>query len=157
MAEPLRVLLAGGGTAGHVNPLLATAAELRAGDGAEVTVLGTEAGLERTLVPEAGYPLRIVERVPLPRRPSADLLRLPGRLAGAVRAAEAAIAESRAQAVALADVVRAGELDRLRVCAGDDCEDLVVDLSRNRSRRFCEGGCANRAHVAAYRARRADR
>jgi predicted RNA-binding Zn ribbon-like protein len=58
-------------------------------------------------------------------------------------------------AMALADVVRAGELDRLRVCAGEDCEDLVVDLSRNRSRRFCEGGCANRAHVAAYRARRA--
>jgi predicted RNA-binding Zn ribbon-like protein len=58
-------------------------------------------------------------------------------------------------AMALADVVRAGELERLRVCAGEDCEDLVVDLSRNRSRRFCEGGCANRAHVAAYRARRA--
>jgi undecaprenyldiphospho-muramoylpentapeptide beta-N-acetylglucosaminyltransferase len=99
VAEPLRVLLAGGGTAGHVNPLLATAAELRSHDGAEITVLGTEAGLERTLVPEAGYPLRIVERVPLPRRPSVDLLRLPGRLAAAVRAAGTAIDESRAQVV----------------------------------------------------------
>ena len=58
-------------------------------------------------------------------------------------------------AMALADVVRGGELDRLRVCAGEDCEDLVVDLSRNRSRRYCDAGCGNRANVAAYRARKA--
>ncbi|GAA1629549.1 CGNR zinc finger domain-containing protein [Georgenia ruanii] len=58
-------------------------------------------------------------------------------------------------AMALADVVRGGELDRLRVCAGEDCADLVVDLSRNRSRRYCDSGCGNRANVAAYRARKA--
>ncbi|KAE8765090.1 CGNR zinc finger domain-containing protein [Georgenia thermotolerans] len=58
-------------------------------------------------------------------------------------------------AMALADVVRGGELGRLRVCAGEDCADLVVDLSRNRSRRYCDSGCGNRANVAAYRARRA--
>lgn len=58
-------------------------------------------------------------------------------------------------AMALVDVVRAGDLDRLRVCAGEDCADLVVDLSRNRSRRYCDAGCGNRANVAAYRARRA--
>ncbi|WP_341360643.1 UDP-N-acetylglucosamine--N-acetylmuramyl-(pentapeptide) pyrophosphoryl-undecaprenol N-acetylglucosamine transferase [Georgenia sp. M64] len=100
MAEPLRALLAGGGTAGHVNPLLATAAELagRPG-GARITVLGTEAGLEHTLVPEAGLPLRIVPRVPLPRRPSTDLLRLPARMTAAVRAAAAAIAETDAEVV----------------------------------------------------------
>lgn len=57
-------------------------------------------------------------------------------------------------AIAVVDVVRAGELDRLRVCEATDCDDVVVDLSRNRSRRFCEGGCAARAHTAAYRARR---
>src|SRR6478752_6012495 len=51
----------------------------------------------------------------------------------------------------------AGELARLRVCEAADCDDVVVDLSRNRSRRFCEGGCAARAHTAAYRARRAAR
>lgn len=56
-------------------------------------------------------------------------------------------------AMAMVDVVRAGELDRLRVCAGDDCENVLVDLSKNRSRRFCEAGCGNRANVAAYRAR----
>jgi predicted RNA-binding Zn ribbon-like protein len=58
-------------------------------------------------------------------------------------------------AMALADLVRGGELDRLRVCAGEDCQDLVVDLSRNRSRRYCDAGCGNRANVAAYRARKA--
>jgi predicted RNA-binding Zn ribbon-like protein len=56
-------------------------------------------------------------------------------------------------AMALVDVIRTGELDRLRICAADDCDDVVVDLSKNRSRRFCERGCGNRANVAAYRAR----
>ncbi|WP_136192233.1 UDP-N-acetylglucosamine--N-acetylmuramyl-(pentapeptide) pyrophosphoryl-undecaprenol N-acetylglucosamine transferase [Actinomyces procaprae] len=90
--RPLRVLLAGGGTAGHVNPLLATAAALRdaatGGDPAtEILVLGTREGLEERLVPEAGYPLAYVPRVPMPRRPTGDLLLLPRRLRGAVAAA----------------------------------------------------------------------
>ncbi|WP_432995472.1 CGNR zinc finger domain-containing protein [Dactylosporangium sp. CA-233914] len=58
-------------------------------------------------------------------------------------------------AMALIDVIRMKELDRLRICAADDCDDVLVDLSKNRSRRFCEQGCGNRANVAAYRARRA--
>jgi predicted RNA-binding Zn ribbon-like protein len=58
-------------------------------------------------------------------------------------------------AMAFVDVIRSGELERLRICAADDCEDVVVDLSKNRSRRFCDSGCGNRANVAAYRARRA--
>ncbi len=58
-------------------------------------------------------------------------------------------------AMALVDLIRLGELDRLRVCEADDCNDIVLDLSRNRSRRYCEGGCAARAHTAAYRARKA--
>lgn len=58
-------------------------------------------------------------------------------------------------AMALVDVVRGGERDRLTVCAAEDCEALVVDLSRNRSRRFCEAGCGNRLAAQAYRARRA--
>ncbi len=100
MAEPLRVLLAGGGTAGHVNPLLALAAELRRRDPAtQITVLGTETGLESRLVPEAGYPLAIVPRVPLPRKPTPEALRLPGKLFSAVHAAERAIEESRAEVV----------------------------------------------------------
>ncbi|HEY5400209.1 MAG TPA: CGNR zinc finger domain-containing protein [Trebonia sp.] len=50
--------------------------------------------------------------------------------------------------------MRVGEFGRLRVCAADDCEDVLVDLSKNRSRRFCSLTCANRVNVAAYRSRR---
>lgn len=57
-------------------------------------------------------------------------------------------------AMAMIDLIRADELSRLGICALDDCDDIVLDLSRNRSRRFCSVGCGNRAAVAAYRARR---
>lgn len=83
----MRILLAGGGTAGHTSPLLATADALgRLAPDAEVTCLGTPRGLETTVVPAAGYPLELVPPVPLPRRPGADLLRVPSRLRAAVRA-----------------------------------------------------------------------
>jgi predicted RNA-binding Zn ribbon-like protein len=58
-------------------------------------------------------------------------------------------------AMAFVDVVRTGELRRLRICEYPNCGNVVVDLSKNRSRRFCEAGCGNRAAVSAYRARRA--
>ena len=71
-------LLAGGGTAGHVNPLLAVADGLRArADEASVLVLGTREGLESRLVPERGYQLLIVDKVPFPRRPNGAALRFP--------------------------------------------------------------------------------
>ncbi|MBQ1072371.1 CGNR zinc finger domain-containing protein [Micromonospora sp. C31] len=57
-------------------------------------------------------------------------------------------------AMALADLVRAGELRRLRTCDHPACENVLVDLSKNRCRRFCDAGCGNRAAVTAYRARR---
>ena len=57
-------------------------------------------------------------------------------------------------AMGIADVIRAGELGRLRFCAAADCDDVLVDLSKNRSRRFCGLTCANRVNVAAYRSRR---
>lgn len=82
------VLLAGGGTAGHTSPLLATADALRRHDpDLVVTALGTARGVETRVVPEAGYPLELVPPVPLPRRPNADLLRTPGRVFAARRAA----------------------------------------------------------------------
>jgi len=56
-------------------------------------------------------------------------------------------------AMAMVDVIRADEMSRLSVCADDHCEGVVLDLSRNRSRRFCSTACANRNAVAAYRAR----
>lgn len=99
-STPRSVLLAGGGTAGHVSPLLALADCLRRRDPEVViTALGTETGLEARLVPDRGYPLMTVPKVPLPRRPSADLLRLPGNLRAAVAAAERAIEQSGAQVV----------------------------------------------------------
>lgn len=59
-------------------------------------------------------------------------------------------------AMALVDVIRSKEMERMRVCAADDCNAVILDVSRNRSKRYCDtGNCANRAHVAAYRARRA--
>lgn len=58
-------------------------------------------------------------------------------------------------AMAMIDVIRMGEMSRLGVCADDDCEGVVLDLSRNRSRRFCSTTCGNRNAVAAYRARQA--
>ena len=59
-------------------------------------------------------------------------------------------------AMAMVDVVRGGELDRLRICSAADCQDVVVDLSKNRSKRFCESGCGNRLAAAAYRSRRSN-
>lgn len=58
-------------------------------------------------------------------------------------------------AMAVADLVRSGELSRLRRCAHPTCDNVLVDLSKNRSRRFCDAGCGNRAAVTAYRARKA--
>jgi predicted RNA-binding Zn ribbon-like protein len=56
-------------------------------------------------------------------------------------------------AMAMIDVIRADEMSRLAVCADDTCEAVVLDLSRNRSKRFCSTTCGNRNAVAAYRAR----
>lgn len=77
------IVLAGGGTAGHVNPLLATATCLRE-RGWDVRILGTREGLEADLVPAAGFEFHEIERVPLPRRPTPALLTVPQRLRHAI-------------------------------------------------------------------------
>lgn len=88
----LSVVLAGGGTTGHVAPLLALADCLRRRDPTtKIVALGTAEGLESRLVPAAGYDLELMPRVPLPRRPTSDLLRLPAKLGAAVSAAAAVI------------------------------------------------------------------
>jgi len=85
-------LLAGGGTAGHVNPLLAVADRLRQRDpDATILVLGTQEGLEARLVPERGYELLTIERLPFPRRPNRAALRFPKRLRAAVDVVRAII------------------------------------------------------------------
>jgi UDP-N-acetylglucosamine--N-acetylmuramyl-(pentapeptide) pyrophosphoryl-undecaprenol N-acetylglucosamine transferase len=82
----VHVVVAGGGTAGHVEPALALADALRRLDPSiGITALGTATGLEARLVPARGYELAEIPRVPLPRRPTPDLLRVPGRVLAAVR------------------------------------------------------------------------
>ena len=84
---PVSVVVAGGGTAGHVEPALAVADALRELDpDVRVTALGTERGLETTLVPDRGYPLELIPPVPLPRRLSRPLLTLPATVVRSVRA-----------------------------------------------------------------------
>lgn len=96
----LSVVLAGGGTAGHISPMLALADALRRDDpDIGIVCLGTAEGLEARLVPSRGYELRTLPKVPLPRKPTPALLRVPGRLLGAVRTAERVLAEVDADVV----------------------------------------------------------
>lgn len=82
----ISVVLAGGGTAGHVEPAMAVADALTELEPqVRITALGTQRGLETRLVPERGYDLQLITPVPLPRKPSKDLLRLPLRVRSAVR------------------------------------------------------------------------
>ncbi|MRG61522.1 undecaprenyldiphospho-muramoylpentapeptide beta-N-acetylglucosaminyltransferase [Agromyces sp. CFH 90414] len=87
-------LLAGGGTAGHVNPLLAVADRLRERDAESVVlVLGTAEGLESRLVPERGYELLTIAKVPFPRRPNANAVRFPSRFRRSIDDVATIIAE----------------------------------------------------------------
>ncbi|MEU7477292.1 undecaprenyldiphospho-muramoylpentapeptide beta-N-acetylglucosaminyltransferase [Lentzea sp. NPDC042327] len=80
------VVVAGGGTAGHIEPALALAdAVMRLRPDARVVALGTERGLESKIVPARGYPLELIPPVPMPRKPTLDLLKLPLNVRGAVK------------------------------------------------------------------------
>jgi predicted RNA-binding Zn ribbon-like protein len=59
-------------------------------------------------------------------------------------------------ALALTDVIRMNEMSRLRICEADDCDGLVLDLSRNGSKRFCTVRCGNRMNMIAFRERKAN-
>jgi UDP-N-acetylglucosamine--N-acetylmuramyl-(pentapeptide) pyrophosphoryl-undecaprenol N-acetylglucosamine transferase len=84
----MSVVLAGGGTAGHIEPALALADALRRADPRiDITCLGTERGLETRLVPLRGYELALIPAVPLPRSMTTELMHVPGRLGAAVSAA----------------------------------------------------------------------
>ncbi|MGF0312642.1 undecaprenyldiphospho-muramoylpentapeptide beta-N-acetylglucosaminyltransferase [Rhodococcus sp. IEGM1428] len=85
-SRPISVVVAGGGTAGHIEPALAVADALRVLDPTvTVTALGSSRGLETTLVPARGYALELIPPVPLPRKPTIDLLKLPVRVVRSVR------------------------------------------------------------------------
>jgi UDP-N-acetylglucosamine--N-acetylmuramyl-(pentapeptide) pyrophosphoryl-undecaprenol N-acetylglucosamine transferase len=85
--RPLHIVLAGGGSAGHIEPALALADALRRRDPrTEITCLGTtRGGLDTKLIPARGYPLELIPAVPMPRKPTIDMLTVPSRLAGTVR------------------------------------------------------------------------
>ncbi|OFI38332.1 undecaprenyldiphospho-muramoylpentapeptide beta-N-acetylglucosaminyltransferase [Arthrobacter sp. SW1] len=95
--KPLSVVLAGGGTAGHISPMLAIADALKAArPDASFLAVGTAEGMETRLVPAAGYELATIGRVPFPRRPSAAMLKFPARFAGAVKQAGRILDDARA-------------------------------------------------------------
>ena len=101
---PLHVVLAGGGTGGHIEPMLALADALVArssapGGAPQVTCLGTARGMETRLVPARGHELRLIPPVPLPRKPTLDLLRVPGRVRRAVAETTALLREVDADVV----------------------------------------------------------
>jgi UDP-N-acetylglucosamine--N-acetylmuramyl-(pentapeptide) pyrophosphoryl-undecaprenol N-acetylglucosamine transferase len=113
-------LFAGGGTAGHVNPLLATADRLRLREpDAEVLVIGTAEGLEARLVPERGYEFLTIPRLPFPRRPDADAIRFPGRWRASVEQVRGIIRDRHVDVVvgfggyASAPAYRAARLEKL--------------------------------------------
>lgn len=90
--RPLSVVIAGGGTAGHVEPAMAVADALAALDPAvRITALGTARGLDTRLIPERGYHLELITPVPMPRKPNGDLARLPSRVWRAVRETRAVL------------------------------------------------------------------
>ncbi len=96
----MSVVLAGGGTAGHVEPAMAVADALRALDpDVRITALGTPRGLETRLVPDRGYDLQLVTPVPLPRKLNGDLMRLPLRVRRAVAEARAVLDDVAADVV----------------------------------------------------------
>lgn len=97
---PQSIVLAGGGTAGHVNPLLAVAQEVRTRyPDAVIKVLGTSEGLEAELVPAKGFELSVIPRVPMPRRPSLDWFKLPSKLKAAVDTSKSVISHIDADVV----------------------------------------------------------
>ncbi|MGV9793505.1 undecaprenyldiphospho-muramoylpentapeptide beta-N-acetylglucosaminyltransferase [Gordonia sp. ABSL49_1] len=94
------MVVAGGGTAGHIEPALAVADAVRLLDPtARITALGTTKGLEQTLVPERGYDLELIPPVPLPRKPGLELARTPGRLLRSVTATRKVLAAVSADVV----------------------------------------------------------
>ena len=95
----LNVVLAGGGTAGHIEPALAVGEVLRDQFGANVVALGTERGLETTIVPARGFQLALIDPVPIPRKKPWKLAAVPAKLLRSVNQAKQAMRSSGAQVV----------------------------------------------------------
>ncbi|MDO4251643.1 MAG: undecaprenyldiphospho-muramoylpentapeptide beta-N-acetylglucosaminyltransferase [Rothia sp. (in: high G+C Gram-positive bacteria)] len=100
MSTAPSIVLAGGGTAGHINPLLAIAREIRAlAPEAHLLTVGTEQGMEAKLIPAAGYPIAFIPRVPFPRRPDAAALKFPFAFYAATKQAASILRQAKADVV----------------------------------------------------------
>jgi predicted RNA-binding Zn ribbon-like protein len=130
----------------------------RTGDAAELDgVRALRAPLRRLLTADRDSAAAIVNRVLAEHRAVPQLVRhdeFDYHLHAVAASAPLADRIAVSTAMAMVDLVRADELGRLSVCAEETCNGLVLDLSRNRSRRYCSATCGNRIAVAAYRARR---
>lgn len=93
------VVLAGGGTAGHTSPLIATAKALEERGISDLVAVGTERGLEVRVIPEAGLDLELITPVPLPRKPNMDLVKLPFTLGRAISESRRVLKRHQADAV----------------------------------------------------------
>jgi predicted RNA-binding Zn ribbon-like protein len=120
-------------------------------------VRALRASLRELLTADREGAVAIVNRILLERRAVPQLVRHDSfdyHLHAAASSAPLADRIAVNTAMAMVDLIRADELGRLSVCADETCDGLVLDLSRNRSRRYCSPTCGNRIAVAAYRARR---
>ncbi|GAA2949321.1 undecaprenyldiphospho-muramoylpentapeptide beta-N-acetylglucosaminyltransferase [Glutamicibacter bergerei] len=100
MSDPIRLVVAGGGTAGHISPMLAIADAVRQQDTqANIVALGSPGGLETKLVPEAGYRLALIPKAPMPRSINLDLLKFPFRFLKAINEAKKILRETKAEAL----------------------------------------------------------
>ncbi|KUM30676.1 UDP-N-acetylglucosamine--N-acetylmuramyl-(pentapeptide) pyrophosphoryl-undecaprenol N-acetylglucosamine transferase [Arthrobacter sp. EpRS66] len=100
MTEAMRLVVAGGGTAGHISPMLAIADAVKVEQAdAQITALGSPGGLETKLVPEAGYQLELIPKAPMPRSLNLDLLKFPFRFITALNQAKRVLKQSGAEAV----------------------------------------------------------
>ena len=100
MPAALKVVLAGGGTTGHIAPMIATAQALaREVTDIQLSCIGTARGLETSVVPAAGLELDLVEPVPMPRKPNLDLVKLPARLVKTVTTAAGVLRRRQADVV----------------------------------------------------------
>ncbi|WP_347037449.1 glycosyltransferase [Glutamicibacter halophytocola] len=100
MTEAMRLVVAGGGTAGHISPMLAIADAVKDEQAdAQITALGSPGGLETKLVPDAGYPLELIPKAPMPRGLNLDLLKFPFRFIAALNQAKRVLKQTGAEAV----------------------------------------------------------
>ena len=130
----------------------------RARDDAELAaVRALRAPLRRLLTADRDTAVEIVNAILAEHRAVPQLLRHDGfdyHIHAVDRDAPFAVQIEVETAMAVIDLIRADEMGRLSICADETCDGVVVDLSRNRSRRFCSTACGNRVAAAAYRARK---